>query len=63
MDPIKVDDPPMLLQRTLSPGFKLFGERLVEATDGTVDWELLPSGFRPLLPRMSGTCPGYEHLG
>src|ERR1051326_2757423 len=35
MHPIKVQDAPVLLERTLSPGIKLLGERLVQATDGT----------------------------
>lgn len=42
MHPIEVEDTPMLLQRTLTPGFKLLGERLVEATDRTRDFEPLP---------------------
>ena len=35
MDAIQVDNPPVFLQAALTPGFKLLGQRLVEATDGT----------------------------
>src|SRR2546425_9783730 len=35
MDAIQVHDAPMRLERTLAPRFKLFGKRLVEATDRT----------------------------
>src|SRR6266566_5834317 len=35
MDAIQVDNPPVFLQASLTPGFKLLGQRLVEATDGT----------------------------
>ena len=41
-DSIQVQDTPMRLQSTLSPGFKLLSEYLVEATDDTADFERLP---------------------
>jgi hypothetical protein len=49
MHAIQVQDTPMFLKRTLAPGVKLLGERLVQAADGTVDFERLPVGFGPLL--------------
>ena len=62
MDAIQVDNPPVFLQAALTPGFKLLGQRLVEATDGTGDFRRLPSGFERLLPRMSRAHPSHEHL-
>src|SRR6266568_6567434 len=34
MHAIQVQDTPVLQERTIAPGFKLVGERLVEATNG-----------------------------
>ena len=50
MDAVQVHDTPMRLQRTLTPRLKLLREGLVEPTDGTRDFEQLPSAFGPLLP-------------
>src|SRR5438045_3403417 len=35
MDSIQVHNPPVFLQAALTPGFKLLGKRLIEATNGT----------------------------
>ena len=42
MDAIQVQDAPVPLKRARSPGFELLGEGLVETTDRTGDFELLP---------------------
>jgi hypothetical protein len=42
MDAIEVQDPPVLLERALAPGFKLLGQRLVETTNRAGDFERLP---------------------
>src|SRR5216683_1387762 len=34
MDSIQIDNAPMLLERALTPGFKLLAQCLVESTDG-----------------------------
>ena len=57
-----VHDAPVFWQAALTPGFKLLGQRLVEATDRTGDFEPLPAGFEPRPPQISRTHPGYEHL-
>jgi hypothetical protein len=63
MDAIQVDNTPVLLQLALAPGFILLGERLVEAADGTVDFERLPLTFGPLPQRISCARASHEHLG
>src|SRR5712691_1355123 len=62
MDAIQVQDAPVFLQRTLSPGVKLLGERLVQATDragaGSNPQERLGH-----FSHFMGTRPGDKHLG
>src|SRR5713101_8374515 len=58
---IEVHDTPVLLKRTLSPGVKLLGERLVQTTDGAGTG----SHSQQRLSHFShfvGACPGHEHL-
>src|SRR5258708_38584570 len=50
MHSVQVQDTPVLLEGALAPGFKLVGEHLVEATDGTADFGRPPARFGPLLP-------------
>src|SRR5215469_855543 len=61
MDAIQVQDAPVFLKRTLSPGVKLLGEGLVQATDRTG----ARSHSQQRLSHFSyfvGTCSGNEHL-
>lgn len=46
----------MRLQRALSPRFKLVRQALVEATDGTGDFEQLPTGLERLPPPYACSC-------
>ena len=62
MDPIQVQDTPVLLQRSLAPSLKLLGEALVEATDRAGagrDSQQGVSNFSHLV----GARPSHEHLG
>jgi hypothetical protein len=51
----------VLLQATLTPGLILVAEALVEATDGTGDFEPLPLTFGPLPQRISCARASHEH--
>src|SRR5437764_15325571 len=61
MHPIEVQDTPVLLQRALTPRFKLLSQRLVEATDraGTRSHSHQGLGH---FPDLMSTHPGHEHL-
>ena len=52
----------MILEGALSPGFKLLGERLVEATDGTGTRSNAHQGLDHF-PDLVGTHPSDKHLG
>jgi hypothetical protein len=52
----------MRLQNSLTPRVKLLGKGLVQATDGTVDFEQPPAASGPLPLRMSGTGSSDKHL-
>jgi hypothetical protein len=62
MHAIQVHNTPVFLKRTLSPGVKLLGERLIETTDRDFHWERLPATFGPLL-LLCGCSSCNEHLG
>ena len=57
MDSIQVHNPPMGLQRTPAPAFKLLGEGLIEATDRNSQQRLGHITY------FVGTRSGHEHLG
>ena len=62
MHAVQVQDAPVFLKRTLAPGVKLLGERLVQATDraGTgSDSQQRLSHFSHFV----GTRPSDKHLG
>src|SRR5260221_11404244 len=62
VDAIEVVHAPMLLESALTPDVKLFGERLVQTTDGTstgCDSHERLSDFSYFL----GACPADKHLG
>jgi hypothetical protein len=62
MHAIQVQDTPMFLQRTLVPGVKLLGERLVQAADGTGTGSDSQEGLGHFSYFMRA-CPSYKHLG
>src|SRR5437868_14535676 len=62
MDAIEVQDAPVLLKRTLSPRFKLLGERLVEATDRTGTGSDSHEGLRDF-SHLVGARACHKHLG
>src|SRR6266568_8715194 len=61
MHAIQVRDAPVVLKRTLSPGFKLLGEGLVEATDRTGTGSHSQQGLSDF-PNLVSARPGHEHL-
>ena len=58
---IQVQDTPVLQERTLTPSFKLLGERLVEPTDRTGTGSNSQQGLGHF-PYFMGTGSGHEHL-
>src|SRR5437588_5992569 len=62
MHPIEVQDTPVLLERALTPRFKLLGERLVQAADRARTGSNTHQGLGHF-PDLVGACPGDKHLG
>jgi hypothetical protein len=62
MHAIQVEDTPVFLQRTLTPGSKLLGERLVQTADCAADFEQRPSRFGLLL-LLCGYSPQRQASG
>src|SRR5713226_1369079 len=61
MDAIQVQDTPMRLERALSPGFELVGQRLIETTDRARTGSNSHQGLSNF-PHLVGTRPSHEHL-
>jgi hypothetical protein len=61
MDAIQVDNPSVFLQAALTPGFKLLGQRLVEATDGTGTGGDSHQGLSDF-SHLVRAHPSHEHL-
>src|SRR5260370_23462036 len=61
MDPIQVQDTPMLLKRALSPGFELFGQRSIEATDRAGPRSTSHEGLSDFA-NLVGARASHEHL-
>src|SRR6266700_7508579 len=62
MHAIQVQDTPVLLQVALTPGLKLVGAALIEATDRAGTGSHSHQGLRDF-PNLVGTRPGDKHLG
>ncbi len=61
MHSIQVHNAPVLLQRTLPPGIKLLGERLVQTADRARTRSNAHQGLSHF-PNLVGACPGDKHL-
>src|SRR5260370_11258972 len=61
MHAIQVQDTPVFLKRTLSPGFKLLGEALVEPTDRAGAGSDSQQGLSHF-PHLMRAHPSHEHL-
>ncbi len=61
MHAIQVQDTPVRLQRALAPGFKLLGERLIQAADRAGAGSDAHQGVGDFSYLM-GTRSGHEHL-
>ena len=61
MHAISVQDTPVFLKRTLSPGFKLLGEALVEPTDRAGAGSDSQQGLSHF-PHLMRAHPSHEHL-
>src|SRR5215467_10179063 len=60
MHAIEVQDTPVFLKRTLTPGVTLLGQALVEATDGTGAWGYSHQGLGDFSDFL-GAHPGHKH--
>src|SRR6266446_2359039 len=61
MHAIQVQDTPVLLQRSLAPGFKLLTEALVEAADRAGTGSDSQQGLSDF-PHLVSARPSHEHL-
>src|SRR6266851_6894095 len=61
MDSIQIDNAPMLLERALTPGFKLLAQALVEATDRAGTGSDSQQGLSHF-PHLMRAHPSHEHL-
>src|SRR5438270_12928428 len=62
VDAIEVENSPVSLQGAARPGFKLFGQRVIEPADGTGAGSDSHEGLSDFSDFM-GACPSDKHLG